>query len=80
MRLIDADKVNSVFKILSEKGTEEGKVIWDQCVDIIYDIETVKAIPVWWIQLYIWEADTHEEKQALRKMYIQWEKENARDN
>lgn len=34
------------------------------------------AIPIEWIEKYIWGADTHEEKRALRKMYAQWEKEN----
>jgi len=38
----------------------------------------VKAIPVEWIEKYIWKADTHEEKRALRKMYTAWEKENER--
>ena len=35
-----------------------------------------EAIPIEWIEKYIWGADTHEEKRALRKMYAQWEKEN----
>lgn len=42
----------------------------------ISNIPTAKAIPIEWIEKYIWGADTHEEKQALRKMYIAWEKEN----
>ena len=37
------------------------------------------AIPVEWIEKYIWSADTHDEKRALRKMCIQWEKENEID-
>lgn len=36
-----------------------------------------KSIPIKWIINYTWGADTHEEKQALRKMYMRWEDEKA---
>lgn len=44
--------------------------------EITVHLEDVSAIPKEWIEKYIWSADTHEEKRALRKMYIAWEKEN----
>ncbi len=45
-------------------------------IKLIEEQPEVKAIPVEWIEKYIWSADTHEEKETLRKMYISWEKEN----
>lgn len=56
---------------------------YDKALDDVYrqigEMKTVRAIPVEWIEKYIWGADTHEEKRALRKMYIAWEKENELD-
>ena len=52
-RLIDANVARSIFNILAEKGPEESIRIWEQCVSIIDDVETVDAIPVEWIRKYI---------------------------
>lgn len=49
MRLIDADDLKEVFAILSNKGSEYGKVFWDQAINIVDDLHTVEAIPVEWI-------------------------------
>lgn len=53
---------------------------YDKALDDVYrqisDMKTVRAIPIKWLEEYIWGADTHEEKRALRKMYIAWEEEN----
>lgn len=69
MRLIDVDDL--ILTILTND------LCGDDNVDkAILNAPTVKAIPVKWIEKYIWKADTHEEKRALRKMYIAWEKEN----
>lgn len=68
MRLIDADKIYQILENKSSYG-------YVSALDIS-SIEIVKAIPTEWIEKYIWSVDTHEEKRALRKMYIQWEKEN----
>lgn len=46
--------------------------------DIFININD-NAIPIEWIEQYIWSADTHDEKRALRKMCIQWEEENEKD-
>ena len=70
MRLIDADKL---FNTVLEQE------LWN-VPDFVYEsikkAPTVKAIPIEWIEKYIWGADTHEEKRVLRKMYAQWEKDN----
>ena len=81
MRLIDADEIiketwGAVIKDMFHM---------DETVDVISrkDIDnalTIKAIPIEWIEKYIWKADTHEEKRALRKMFMAWEKENEQAN
>lgn len=71
MRLINVNDL--IIEILTHDliGDDKG-------VDkMILDAPTVNAIPVEWIEKYIWGADTHEEKRALRKMYVQWKKENG---
>lgn len=50
----------------------------DKVVEIVNEYKQGELIPVEWIEKYIWRADTHEEKETLRKMYISWEKENGR--
>lgn len=68
MRLIKADEAKKAF-IGNRYGTKAIEYVID-------NVPTVEAIPVEWIEQYIWSADTHDEKRALRKMCIQWEKEN----
>lgn len=60
---------------------ENEKIDFDDYVGIGFNAtkERCNAIPVEWIEKYIWKADTHEEKRALRKMYTAWEKENERN-
>ena len=73
MRLIDADKLeNDIAENITVKAVS-------RMLAITQGQPTVEAIPIEWIENYIWGADTHEEKRALRKMYIAWEKENAND-
>ena len=80
MRLIDADNLIKDVMELWDYKTVDGITATTVLKQTITDIEnqpTVKAIPIEWLEKYIWQADTHEEKQALRKMYMVWEKENA---
>lgn len=74
MRLIDADKLHyKKVWIRYEHDEKSAVVVFAKEID---KAPTAKAIPTKWIEQYIWGADTHEEKRALRKMYMQWEKEN----
>lgn len=89
-KMLNRKEYNATFKTSLTK--EQFKEIMGNPVSDISDIEELvladkkgnawyflpkeKAIPKKWIQEYIWGADTHDEKRALRKMYIQWEKEN----
>lgn len=70
MRLIDADKLR-INCFCVDRICVDGRTI--------ENAPTVDAIPTEWIEQYIWSADTHDEKRALRKMCIQWEKENERE-
>lgn len=86
MRLIDADKLKYAHYVQRKDmpiGYEGTQPIYADTDIIAYDIDkapTVKAIPIEWLEKYIWSADTHKEKETLRKMYISWEKENANNN
>ncbi len=76
MRLIDADKLVEICKKGWKLfGREDEKLKHWIDEDDIRNQPTVKAIPVEWIEKYIWSADTYDEKRVLRKMYMQWEKE-----
>lgn len=74
MRLIDAGKLHYIRKWFDDSGKSE-VVVFAKEID---KAPTVKAIPIEWIEKYIWNADTNEEKRALRKMYIFWEKEKKK--
>lgn len=76
MRLIDKDRLlkgsNHYWLEMENFGDIEA-------IDVrfIEMAEEIKAIPIEWLEKYIWSADTHEEKETLRKMYISWEKEKC---
>lgn len=79
MRLIDLDKVRWEKGFYDmHTGEQFAPMIFNtpECLEWATAEAKVKAIPIKWIEKYIWNADTHEEKRALRKMYISWEKEN----
>lgn len=76
MRLIDADETLRLMKYEGYKLEYEKHDGFYEAKKFILKQPTVEAIPTKWIEQYIWGADTHEEKRALRKMYMQWEKEN----
>ena len=77
MRLIDADKLELKETVRIQLcGLKEYVALYSYTKEQIEEAPTVKAIPIEWIEKYIWSADTHEEKETLRKMYISWEKEN----
>lgn len=79
MRLIDADKYCDFLNTYPlEKAQNNFMSFYRKALQNTFEFEA-KAIPVEWIEKYIWGADTHEEKRALRKMYIAWEKENELD-
>lgn len=48
----------------------------DKVHEELQAIPYVKAIPVKWIEKYMWRVNTDEEEETLRKMIISWEKEN----
>ena len=80
MRLIDADEFAieepKLWDWSSVNGISSAAVL-KQCIWDIQCAPTVDAIPITWIEKYIWAADTHEEKRALRKMYMWWEEEKT---
>ena len=77
MRLIDTDKLELKETVRIQLcGLKEYVALYSYTKEQIEEAPTVKAIPIEWIEKYIWSADTHEEKETLRKMYISWEKEN----
>lgn len=83
MRLIDLDELKEYPIRLGHYDKIHGNIHFVYGVESVLEyadyLPTVKAIPIEWIEKYIWGADTHEEKRALRKMYIAWEKENEAD-
>ena len=76
MGLINADKLHyKKVLIRHEYSEKEAVVVFAKEID---KAEEIEAVPLRWITEYIWGADTHEEKRALRKMFMQWENENGR--
>ena len=85
MKLISINKLKAIIgQWYERKHLETFKfpksISLTDLAELIESTPTVKAIPIEWIEKYIWSANTHEEKRALRKMYIAWEKENEKDN
>lgn len=79
MKLIDLDKVRWKEGFYDmHTGEQFASMIFNtpEWLEWATAEAEVKAVPIEWIEKYIWGADTHEEKRALRKMYIAWEKEN----
>lgn len=83
MRIIDADEVINLIDGETKVETNSNEKAFNDALEVAIQIidtqKTVEAIPIEWIEQYIWSADTHDEKRALRKMCIQWEKENEID-
>lgn len=79
MRLIDADVFKTEYEnLITWVSHRAEKARLREFIKDIQDQPTIKAIPIEWIEQYIWSADTHDEKRALRKMCIQWEEENGK--